>query len=196
MKKFFGTLAVAIVGLFATTTAQASDVVYEERVLGDPNAPVTVIEYASFTCPHCANFHNKVMPQIKKEFIDTGKVKFIYRDFPFDRAGATASMLARCVDPQRFTGFVDMLMKQQAQWARADNPLAALTRLSKLAGLSEEGVNACIRNEKLLDEIVAVRKNAMETYGFNSTPSFLINGEKVVGGGEFERFKSIIEGKL
>jgi len=196
VKKLFAMVTLVMVGLFAGSAQAADDVVYEERVLGDPNAPVTVIEYASFTCPHCARFHNDVMPQIKKEFVDTGKVKFIFRDFPFDRAGATAAMLARCVAPSRFNGYVDMLFKQQAKWARAENPLAVLTNLSKLAGLSEEKVNTCLRNEKLLDEIVAIRKEAMDTYGFNATPSFLINGEKVIGGGDFTRFKSIIEDKL
>jgi len=189
----FIALSLALVGVSQIANA---DVKYEERVLGDPNAPVTMIEYASYTCPHCADFHTKVLPQIKKDFVDTGKVKVIFRDFPFERVGATAALLSRCVDPSRYLGFNDLLMKQQSQWAASPNPVGSLLKLAKLAGLSQEKIDSCLANEKLLDEIVAVRKEAMDKHGFNSTPSFLINDEKVVGSGEYERFKSIIESKL
>ena len=194
--KILTRLSMMALGLFALISTAQAEVVYEERVLGDPNAPITMIEYASFTCPHCADFHNEIFPQIKKDFIDTGKVKFIFRDFPFDRAGATAAMLARCVAPSQFNGFVGVLMKQQQQWATSSNPLAALTNLGRLAGLSQDKIDACFKNEKLLDQIILIRKEAMEVHGINSTPSFLINGEKVESNGEYERFKNILESKL
>jgi len=180
----------------ASFSVQAEEIKYQEHVIGKADAPVTLIEYASYTCPHCATFHNDVLPKIKKDFVDTGKVKVIFRDFPFERVGATAAMLSRCVAPSRFEGFTNLVMKQQAKWTQNQNPLGALFKLAKLAGLSQENIDSCLSNEKLLDQIVAVRKEAMDKYGFNSTPSFLINGEKVVGGGEYERFKSIIESKL
>jgi len=187
--------AIAAVAMFTAFNAQA-EATYQEHVLGDPDAPVTIIEYASYTCPHCATFHNDILPQIKKDFVDTGKAKIIFRDFPFEQIGATAAMLSRCVDPKRFNGFNDLLMKQQASWTSSQNPIAGLFKLAKLAGMSQEKIDSCLANEKLLDKIIMVRKEAMDTHGFNSTPSFLINGEKVVGGGEYDRFKDIIESKL
>lgn len=169
---------------------------YEERVIGDPNAPVTIVEYASFTCPHCANFHTQTLPQIKKDYVDTGKVKFIFRDFPFEQVGATAALLSRCVDPSRYYGFSDLIMRQQANWTAQVNPIAGLTKMAKLAGMSDAMIEECMNNEKLLDQIVAVRKEAMDKYGFNSTPSFLVNNEKVVGAESFETFKKLIEAEL
>lgn len=176
--------------------ARAADIEYGERFIGDVNAPVTMIEYASFTCPHCATFHTEVLPQIKKDYVDTGKVKVIFRDFPFERVGATAAMLSRCVDASRYSGFSDLLMKQQEKWSHSANPTGALIKLAKLAGLSQEKIDSCLANEKMLDKIVAVRKEAMDTHGFNSTPSFLINGEKLVGTSDFGAFKSVIDSKL
>lgn len=180
-----------------TTDSMAVSVAgYEERFIGDVNAPVTMIEYASFTCPHCASFHKDVLPQIKKEYVDTGKLKVIFRDFPFERVGATAALLSRCVDKTRYYGFSDLVMKQQDTWASSANPMDGLFKIAKLAGLSQEKIDACLADEKLLDQIVAVRKEAMDKYGFNSTPSFLINGEKVVGAANFNTFQSVIDNKL
>ncbi len=195
MKQIARFVALTFAFVAMSLSAQA-DVVYEERTIGKDDAPVTLIEYASYTCPHCASFHNDILPQIKKDFVDTGKVKIIFRDFPFERVGATAAMLSRCVAPERYAGFNDLLMKQQQNWAQSANPLGGLFKLAKLAGLSQEKIDSCLNNEKLLDEIIAVRKEAMDKHGFNSTPSFLINGEKVVGSGEYEKFKNIIESKL
>jgi len=169
---------------------------YVDRFIGNADAPVTMIEYASYTCPHCANFHIDVLPKIKKNFVDTGKVKVIFRDFPFEQIGATAAMLSRCVTPARYAGFHDLLMKQQSNWAHSNDPMGGMFKLAKLAGLSQANIESCLSDEKMLDQIVAVRKEAMDVHGFNSTPSFLINGEKVIGGGDYERFKSIIEGHL
>lgn len=195
MKKIIRSLAVSAVVLFAGFNANAATE-YKEHVLGNADAPVTIIEYASYTCSHCANFHNDVLPQIKKDFIDTGKAKIIFRDFPFEQIGATAAMLSRCVEPSRFEGFNNLLMQQQSSWISGEKPIEGLFKLAKLAGLSQDKIDACLNDEKLLDKIVAIRKDAMDTHGFNSTPSFLINGEKVVGSGEYSRFKEIILSKL
>lgn len=195
MKKIARFIAVAAFILFAGFNANAKTE-YKEHIVGNADAPITLIEYASYTCPHCADFHNDILPQIKKDFVDTGKVKVIFRDFPFEQIGATAAMLSRCVEPSRFDGFNSLLMQQQANWVSAKDPIQALFKLAKLAGLSQENIDACLADEKLLDKIIAVRKEAMDTHGFNSTPSFLINGEKVVGSGEYDRFKEIILSKL
>ncbi len=195
MKTFVRFIAVTIIALGFSSLAQA-EVQYEDRIEGKADAPVTIIEYASFTCTHCAHFNNEIMPQIKKDYIDTGKVKVIFRDFPFERIGATAALLSRCVDESRYFGFKDLLMKQQEQWAFSKDPMGGLFKLAKLAGMSQEKIDSCLANEKMLDKIIGVLKEAQDKYGFNSTPSFLINGEKVVGSGEYERFKSIIDSKL
>lgn len=195
MKQFARFIALTFAVVAMSFSAKA-DAVYQEQVIGSADAPVTLVEYASYTCPHCADFHTEILPQIKKDFVDTGKVKVIFRDFPFERIGATAAMLSRCVDPGRYAGFTDLLMKQQKNWASSPNPMGALFKLAKLAGLSQEKIDSCMANEKLLDQIISVRKEAMDKYGFNSTPSFLINGEKVVGSGDYEKFKNIIESKL
>jgi protein-disulfide isomerase len=189
-------LALTFILFTGISSAHAADVEYGERFIGDENAPVTMIEYASFTCPHCANFHINVLPEIKKNYVDTGKVKVIFRDFPFERVGATAALLARCVEPSRFYGFSDILMKQQENWAHSDKPLDGIFKLAKLAGMSQDKIDACLANEKMLDKIVSVRKDAMDTHGFNSTPSFLINDEKFVGAADYDTFKNMIESKL
>lgn len=189
-------IALTFILFAAAMPARAESLEYSERFIGDVNAPVTMIEYASFTCPHCANFHKDILPQIKKDFVDTGKVKFVFRDFPFERVGATAAMLSRCVDEKRYYGFSSLLMKQQDQWAHSDNPMGGLFKLAKLAGLSQAKIDACLTNEKMLDRIIMVRKEAMDKHGFNSTPSFLVNGEKMVGSSAYETFKSVIESKL
>lgn len=195
MKTFIRFIAFAFVLITASQSARA-ETEYKEHVIGKADAPVTIIEYASYTCSHCADFHTNILPHIKKDFVDTGKVKIIFRDFPFERIGATAAMLSRCVAPARFEGFSALLMKQQSQWAHSENPVEGLLKLAKLAGMSQEMIDSCLADEKLLDKIVTVRKEAMDEHGFDSTPSFLINDEKVVGSGEYEKFKNIIENQL
>lgn len=195
MTSVFRFLSIFAFVLTLSLSARA-DAVYEERAIGSPDAPVTLIEYASYTCPHCATFHNNVLPLIKKDYVDTGKVRVIFRDFPFERVGATAAMLARCIDEKRYIGYKSLLMKQQEKWATSPDPIKALFSLSKLAGMSQPQIDACLANEKLLDEIIKVRKEATDTHGFNSTPSFLINGDKIVGADTYEAFKSAIESHL
>ena len=116
----------------------STEAALKERVLGDPNAPVEIIEYASLTCPHCAAFHAEKLPQIKKKYIDTGKAKLIARDFPFDRLGAMGAMMARCANPARYHQFLDVLFKQQSKWTRSNDPVGELQKIGKLGGLSED----------------------------------------------------------
>lgn len=174
-----------------------------EMALGDEKAKVTIIEYMSMTCPHCANFHNKTFDTIKTKYIDSGKVRFIIREFPFDPVATAAFMLARCSPqnaaelstPAQYFPMVSMLFKQQRGWASpADgNVRNALLQTVKLAGYSQQTFEACLTNQKLLDEVNAVVKRAADEFGVNSTPTFLINGKKYSGDMSVESMSKLID---
>jgi protein-disulfide isomerase len=151
----------------------------KDRVIGDPAAPITIIEYASLTCPHCANFHADTLPKLEKEWIETGKAKLIYRDYPLDRYAASASMIARCAPTDKYFTFLNAFFAQQKTWSRADNPVKVLTQLAGLGGMSKEDVDACLANEALQDGILQMRLEGQMEYDINSTPSFVIDGKKV-----------------
>ena len=164
-----------------------------EMTLGDPGAPITIIEYASLTCPHCASFHKDTLPRIKERYIDTGKARLIYRDFPFDQAALLAAALARCAGADRFFRFIDALYGAQANWSRAADPVAALVRIGRLGGLERAEIDACLGDNMLLDGILAMRVDGAKNFEVSSTPTFIINGEKFVGALPFERFEEIFE---
>ena len=153
-------------------------------VLGSDKAPVTVIEYASMTCPHCAHFSDTTFPEFKKRYIDTGKVRYIFREFPFDKVAAAAFMLARCAakdgGSERYMAVVETLFAKQSEWVN-EHPLEPLKNLAKQLGFSEESFNTCLTNQQVLNDIEAVRDRAVDKLGVNSTPTFFINGKKVVG---------------
>lgn len=168
----------------------------EDMSLGDPDAPVKIVEYMSMTCPHCANFHNDTFKQIVADYVDTGKVQFIVREFPFDPRATAAAMLARCAPDDKFFPMVDVLMQQQANWARAQDAASALFDISKLAGFTQESFEACLTNQKLVDDVNAVRKKAAEEFGVNSTPTFLINGKRYPGNMSVETMSALIDSLL
>ncbi len=152
-----------------------------DMTMGDPNAPVKVTEYASFTCPHCANFHKTVMPQLKKNYIDTGKVFFTYREVYFDRAGLWGGMIARCAPEDRYFGIADVLYTTQGDWAHAATPedtVQNLFRIGRQAGLTDEQMNACMSDRAFAEAMVAEYQKNSEADDITSTPSFIINGEK------------------
>lgn len=150
-------------------------------VQGSADAPVTMIEYASMTCTHCAHFHETVYPFLKKNYIDTGKVKFILREFPLDPLATAAFMLARCAGPERRTPVVDMLFDQQKNWAFVDKPLEPLASLMKQTGMSQESFETCLKDQKLYDKVNEVRDRGGQKFGVSATPTFFVNGEKVTG---------------
>jgi protein-disulfide isomerase len=155
-----------------------------EMIIGAANAPVTIIEYASMTCSHCAHFSATTMPELKKRYIDTGKVKYMLREFPLDPLAAAGFMLARCAakdDANKYYALVDTLFHDQATWAFVQKPLGPMLTIAKQAGLSEQDFNACLANQGMLDKIEDVRRTASEKLGVNSTPTFFINGEKISG---------------
>jgi protein-disulfide isomerase len=166
-----------------------------DMALGPETASVTIVEYASMTCPHCAAFTVDVFPKLKSEYIDTGKVRFIFREFPLDLVAAAGSMLARCIakkDAEKYFAVVDILFKQQAEWA-VKNPIEPLKRIGKQAGLSDEAFNACLKDQAVLDGIKATQEYASDTLKVNSTPSFFINGTLVRGETTFEGFEKLIK---
>ncbi|WP_288429144.1 DsbA family protein [uncultured Agrobacterium sp.] len=164
-----------------------------ERALGDANAPVKIVEYMSMTCPHCAHFHNTTFEEIKKKYIDTGKAYFVIREFPFDPRAAAAFMLARCAPEQQYFPFVSMLFKQQQSWATAQDARAALLQMSKMAGFSQESFEACLTNQKLLDDVNATMQRGATEFGVNSTPTFIINGKKYSGDMSVESMSALID---
>jgi len=169
-----------------------------DMALGLATAPVTVTEYASMTCGHCAHFNENVFPKIKSEYIDSGKIRWVFREFPLDIKAAAGSMLARCIakeDAGKYFAVIDMLFKQQNDWV-SKNTTETLTRIGKQAGLSQQAVEECLKDQALLDKIAADQKFASEVLKVNSTPTFFINGEMVKGATSFEEFDKKIKALL
>ncbi len=147
-------------------------------VEGSPDAKVTVIEYASLTCPHCASFHKTIYNPLKPDYIDNGKIRFIYRDFPLDNFALAASVIARCGGERRMVGLVDLFLDKQPEWRGADNILDELKRLARLGGLGSDQIDKCMSDQALGQSIVDRARNGQEVFDVNSTPTVLINGEK------------------
>nr|WP_209766584.1 DsbA family protein [Azospirillum rugosum] len=166
-----------------------------DRVLGDPKAPVTILDYSSMTCPHCATFHTETLPKIKEKYIDTGKVKLVFRDFPLDQAALRASMLQRCAPAERYYPLIDVLFKSQGQWSRASDPAKALAQYGKLAGMSQATIDACLTNQQLADGILQSRLTGSDKHKVESTPTFILNdGAATIGGAQsFETFAAAID---
>ena len=180
--------------LIADAMAQGADVAKPQSLpdmaLGPANAPVTITEYASMTCPHCADFNEKVFPKIKSEYLDTNKIRYVFREFPLDIKAAAGSMLARCIakdDSGKYFAVIDMLFRQQNDWV-VKNTTETLTRIGKQAGLSQQAVEACLRDQAMLDKLMADRKFAVEVLKIPGTPTLFINGEMIAGVPGFEEF--------
>lgn len=168
----------------------------DDFILGKPDAPVTIVEYASLTCPHCANFHNVVLPTIQKDYIDKGLVRLIYRDFPLDNLALTAAVVSRCAGRDRYFSFIGAFYKSQDKWARDSNPMAAISRIARLGGMSQAEFNACLENQPLIDKVLEQRLDADKTFGVNSTPTLIINGEKYRGRLSLPQFRAVVTPKL
>ena len=166
-----------------------------DMVLGKADAPVTIVEYASLTCGHCANFHNTVFPKLKEKYIDTGKAKLILREFPLDNLAAAAAMLARCAGDGKSYDLVSSLFKSQDQWAFVQgNPVPALFKVAEGSGFTKESFDKCLTDQKLLEGITATRDRANKTFAVNATPAFFINGKRLDGrADQVETFEKMIE---
>jgi len=186
--------------LLAVPPAAAGNVPFAEAVaemvMGRDDAPVTMVEYSSLACPHCAAFHRDVLPKIKEGYIDTGKVRLVYRDFPLGGLALAAAMLARCGGREKYFGFIEVLFRSQAQWSRSDNPRRELERVARFGGISQKDFEACLVNEPLMTNIREQAVDAKQKFGIDSTPTFIIDGEKIEGARPFEDFRDAIEKAL
>ena len=183
---------VAVSPLRAQDLPPASQIL-SERILGKPDAPVTLIEYASKTCSHCASFHADVLPALKKEYVETGKVKFIYREFPRNRLDVAVSMIARCGPRNRFFAVVDLFYKTQNQWGLSQDPIAELTKIGRLAGITPKTVEACLRSREVFQGIVESGRQGQAEFNISATPTIVVNGRPVNGEVTMEVLRPILD---
>lgn len=172
--------------------ALLADGALPDKIEGKADAPVTIVEYASMTCSHCAHFHNNTLPTIKEKYLETGKARLVFREFPFDPRAEAGFMLARCAGDNYFA-MVDVLFKQQDSWARASDGKAALLKIARLAGFSQESFEACLTDQKLLDDVRAVKNRGLNDFGVEATPTFFINGNKYAGALSVDEMSAIID---
>jgi len=193
VRKFLSSLAVAALLLSGGAAFAATDKSWGiDEVLGKADAPITIIEYSSLTCPHCAKFHTDTFPQVKKDWIDTGKAKYIVRDFPWDPMAQAAAMIAHCSGDRYFT-FLDTFFHSQANWLHAAQPLDALKGIARLGGMPADEVDKCIQNRQLLSEIDARKQDGEKIYSVDSTPTFIINGKAVSGDKSYDDFAKLLK---
>lgn len=195
-----GGAALALSGGFGSVlrAQEAAAIEIPDMILGDENAPLEMIEYASFTCPHCARFHADVYPQLKADYIDTGKVKFIYREVYFDRFGLWASMIARCAGADKYFAFTNLLYEQQREWAGSGDPAVVienLRKMAKLSGMTDETLDACMSDAEQAQSLVGWYQANAERDDVSSTPTFIIGGEKYANMAYVE-MKAILDEKL
>ena len=188
--------AAAVVPRLAHAAEPDLDAALAPRIEGSPDAKLTMIEYSSLTCPHCATFHTEVLPKIREVYIDTGKLRLEMRDFPLDQYALRAAAMARCAPENRYFPLMDMLFKQQSKWSRATDPIAAIKQIGRLAGISGETADACMSSEPLLDGILKLRLGGQQDHDVGSTPTFVVGKEKIVGAQPFETFAKAIDDQL
>ncbi len=168
-----------------------------DKALGAADAKVTIVEYASATCPHCASFHKETFPTLKKDYIDTGKVRFVFREFPFDDLALAAFMLARCAPEDKYFPMIEVLFEQQASWAdRNKNAREELFNIAKLAGFTSESFDSCLKNEPVAKGIIEIQKRGETDFVVQATPTFFVNGKRLRGEQDIEEFKKAIEDAL
>ncbi|CAK0769773.1 Disulfide bond formation protein DsbA [Azospirillaceae bacterium] len=198
---FLISLACVVSPAFAAepdSAAQTAAVRAGERAMGATNAPVTILEFSSLTCPHCATFHTDTLAKLKEQYIDTGKVRLVFSDFPLDQIALAASKMTRCLNPMRFFPVTDMLFRNQAQWAHTSDPMKALAIYGRMAGLSQEEFDACMADKDLQTAILKNRMEAAQKHQVKSTPTFIFNdgAKRIEGAYPVEDFTKVIDGLL
>jgi protein-disulfide isomerase len=198
-----GTAITSASGSFAQQAARPTETVdvtelavpgpLGDQIMGSADAKVTIVEYASMTCVHCANFHKEGYRHLKEKYVDTGKVRFILRELPFDPLSAAAFMLARCAGDGKYFGMIELLFAQQAAWTQTNKPVDALLSVAKQAGFTQETFETCLKNQQIYDGVNAVRTRAQEKFGVDSTPSFFVNGRRYGGNLSAQQLEAIIE---
>ena len=212
MVKKFGLAALAVVlttgfgGLVsapafaetATAPAAATVITVPDMIIGNKDSKVTLMEYASFTCPHCAQFHKDVFKQLKKDYIDTGKIKFVYREVYFDRYGLWAAMIARCGGEMRYFGISDILLSTQADWSGTDDPTVVVENLKKIgrtAGMDDAAMGVCLDNADMAQAMVTAYQTNAEADKVEGTPTLLVNGVKY-SNMPYDELKAILDAEL
>jgi protein-disulfide isomerase len=163
-----------------------------DRALGNPNAPVTVIEYVSLTCPHCAAFHRDVFPRVKREYIDTGKIRFIVREFPIGRSAGNAAIANRCAPEDKYFALLSALLTRQSEWVSQEVRLDAINGVAKSVGMSRETFDKCLANQSMIDALDEVKQRGRK-FGVIGTPTFFANGRKAQGATTYEEFKALVD---
>lgn len=164
----------------------------DDRILGKPDAPITIVEFASLTCPHCADFDANTLPKLKAAWIDTGKARLVFKDFPLDQAAVRAAMLARCAPPEQFYPFIDALFHSQTTWATGGKVDTALGKLAKLSGMTDDQFAACMKDEAVQKRVLDSRLQAEQQYKVESTPTFFVNGVQIVGAQPYAEFERVL----
>jgi len=184
--------AVLSLTLLAGCDDSGDEMTLKDRVIGNPDAPITIIEYASLTCGHCAAFHKNTMPRLKRDWLDTGRAKLVYRDFPLDNNAATAAVIARCAPEDRYYSLLSVFFSRQSSWARMDDPVPVLALLAESRGLTRQQIDACLDDGDLLDGVLQSRIVGQQRHGIDSTPTFVV-GERVINGAmSFEDFDAVL----
>ncbi|HMO85205.1 MAG TPA: DsbA family protein [Lacipirellulaceae bacterium] len=192
-RRFVASIAFVLAASLLSSPVDAQEAVLSDMALGSAQARVTIIEYASMTCPHCAEFHIKLLPALKEKYINTGAVRLVYRDFPLDGLAMRAAMTARCAGPERYFGFVDLFYQQQSSWTRAKDQIGALQQLSRIGGLTPEKFKTCLDNGALQEYVVKSRQQGEAEFGVSGTPTFVIEGKVYRGIETVEEFARIID---
>jgi len=185
-----GAAPVAVAAAASSDAKSLLNVQPGDHVMGDPKAPITMIEYASLTCPHCAHFNTTELPQIEEKWIKTGKVKLIYRDFPLDQIATKAAQLAECAGNDKYFAVLDMIFRGQGNWAVAQDPIAELSKSLRIAGMGDNEVKACLANDAVATGVINDYRGG-ETLGVNSTPTIFVNGEQFKGARSMEEFDAL-----
>jgi protein-disulfide isomerase len=194
-KRVLAVTAFFVFVLTGSMDSRAKDFALNEHAYGKKDAPVTMDEYQSLTCSHCADFTATVLPELEKRYVETGKMRIVFNDFPIDGHSLKASALAHCMPEDQFHPFVKVVFKNLKQWVFSKSPEDTLIQYAKLGGLDETKARACLKDPNILDALVARRAQAMEKHEINSTPTFIFNGgaEKLVGMRKLEEFTAVID---
>jgi protein-disulfide isomerase len=190
---------VGVAAAAAALPAQAQTIDLEsalaQRAIGPANAPITVIEYFSMTCPHCATFHVQTLPRVKQELVDPGRLRMIFRDFPLDRVALAAAMVARALPPASYVDFLDVLMRTQSQWATSRDPVGEIAKLASMAGMSRATFDAALGSEALQRGVLQERLVGEQQDRVEGTPTFIAStGRRASGGISFDRFLELAGG--
>lgn len=180
-------------GAIPAVRAEGEEVDEQDRVMGAAEAPVTMIEYSSLTCPHCASFHKNTLPTLESEWIEAGKMRLVFRHFPLDGLALRAAAVANCLEGERFFTFVEALFRSQERWARASDPVKALGNIAKVAGLDDAAFTACVEDEAEMNRILERAREGARVFEVQSTPTFVINGRKVTGAVPLEEFEKVLD---